>query len=546
MRRHTDATKRSTTAALHQDDRCGIALMLVLISVGVVTVASLGFLAAREGSPQVGANAVLGARARAAAETGIDLAEAIMQCSNIDWRTSTTNGVLVQDFDYGGELVTITVTDLDGNPPTADTEYVAVTANGKSSKMVQGVTADVYTPIVRNAVSVDLSEFAAFGVDEISLNDGSIVRWKQSPRYHYGEPIRLGTNGIKGGSVSLSENSHVAEGKVYVAGTAAETIISDTSSNGVNLQRIDVTNDQALPVFLTPTIDVTGLPNATIWDVNISFGLWSLSQSKVFGSITVTDTAVLKCSVSGLIAHVLGNLKLDNGGTITVGRSMTIVVDGDVTLNHGSSINVENGASLDLFIGGDLSVNNASSLGLAAGDLGRCASAMEGLPTYSDPRRVRILKLRGTASKTWCIDNGSATRSLLYAPNAYVKLNHASFVTGSIMAQNIDIRGGSVLHYDHGLDQRLGYTNPQSHLFSAARTVDSRVSTYAATTGIGTGIYYFQDDGTTFTLLTTPVSDSVLTGPDLSAVSPRERVVYRRLKMLRNQSGITPSAASFQ
>ncbi|MBL1216868.1 MAG: hypothetical protein D8M59_05170 [Planctomycetes bacterium] len=523
----------SLAAARPTSHRPGIALMLVLISVGVVTVASIGFLAASGNAPEIGSNAVLGARARAAADTGIDLAEAIMQCSNIDWRSAATDGVLVENFDYGGETITITVTDLDGNLPAADCEYVTVTANGKSNKMVQGVMADVYTPQQVNAVGVDMREFAVFVRDWLKVTDSAILRWQASPRFRFREPIRIGTNSLSGGNVALSGNTCLVDTSLYVMGVAPKTILADNSAGDTKLQRVDMTADQPLPLFLSPAVDVSGLPPAIMYKTNIASGTWYLSASKMFESITVTDTANLKPANAGMTAYILRDLKLDNGGRITIDHDMTIVVEGDVSLDHESHILVENGARLDLHVGGNFDVNHGSSIGLSATEITACGNPYTGLKTYSDPRHVRVLKLRGSTAKPWVLDNNSAMRGIMYGAEAKVKLDHMSFIAGCIIALEADIMGDSVLHYDHALDDRIGYTNPNSLLFSSTQVLDSRIGGYASKAGIGTGTYYVAVDGSTVTISKTPSATDVLSGPDLSTPAPRKREVKRRLKMMK-------------
>ncbi|MBL1218980.1 MAG: hypothetical protein D8M59_15985 [Planctomycetes bacterium] len=504
--------------------------MLVLISVGIVSVVSLGLLMAQEGAPEVGSNAVLAARARCASDTGIDLAEAILECSNINWRTCTTDGVLVQDFDYGGETVTIRITDLEGNVPTADCEYATVKASGHAENMVQGTYAEMYTPAEENAVAVDFSEFAVFATEGMNLDSGSIVRWKKSPRYKLREPLRIGTNATASAGVTTFGDSCLVDTILYVRGDASESILSDTSQAGVAVQRNDVTNDQDLPTFKSPSVDCSSLEKAISWNTNISFGTWYLTASKRFNSMIITGTAVLKPFEADLTAQILHDLTLDAGGRILIDHDMILVVDGDLSITRGSAIEVTNGAHLKLHVKGNVLVDDASALGIDVAALAEMNSPAQGLQSYLDPAEVKIYKARSSPASTWTITGSSGVRGMLYAPSASIQVDQSSVVAGCVFGSQVTISNGSYVHYDHSLDRRCGYTNPNSLHFSSAKTLDSRLLSYASSSGVGNGIYYVTIDGSKLTISSTPPGEN-LSGPDLSTPSPRGREVRRRLKI---------------
>ena len=75
-------------------DRRGIALMLVMIAVLVVGGMSVAYFGSRDNSIAISKNVSSASRARIAAESGLDLAIAILE-TNADWRNNHVNGIIL-------------------------------------------------------------------------------------------------------------------------------------------------------------------------------------------------------------------------------------------------------------------------------------------------------------------------------------------------------------------------------------------------------------------------------------------------------------------
>lgn len=445
--------------------RRGIAMLLVIICVGVVTVISLGFLSARSNAPDIGANAINGMKARYVAETGIDIGTAIMECSDIDWRTAHTNGVLINNYSYAGSSITVVVSDLDGNPPTATTQYAVLSANGSSENLVKVVESDIYAPLNNGDVDVDLSEFAIFGNNEISIDNSTLCRWDLSPNAPLREPVRIGINGKRDSSVMTSGTSELIHTNLYKRQNAANTIYSDTSSPANDVKIIDMTKSKDVQMPHAPDPNTTGLVRAYSYDTNISFGTWSLSGSKYFNSVTVRGTAVLQPSVDNLRMLVLHDLYIRDSGTLIVNRNMDVIVQGDVFLYAGGSIQVQNNARFRLFIQGNLFMNNGF-LGISPDMVNDTNNPSLGLTDYHDPEKCLIYQVSSAVNPSWLIQNNSFICGLVYTPAATLNISSTA-IMGAVTGNVVNLSNGSYLFYDPTLDQRIGYTNPDSMLFEA-------------------------------------------------------------------------------
>jgi len=108
-------------------NRRGIALMLVMVAILVTGTMAVAYFGSRDNSIAISSNVEASARARAVAESGLDLAIAILE-TNSDWRTQHTDGVILDSFAFGGGEITLTVYDSETDlPPTETTNKVSIT-----------------------------------------------------------------------------------------------------------------------------------------------------------------------------------------------------------------------------------------------------------------------------------------------------------------------------------------------------------------------------------------------------------------------------------
>ncbi len=522
--------------------RRGIAAMLVIGALAVVTVVTTAYVAQKSDAPALARNAENAVRARFVAETGVDLGVAIMQCEDIDWRTCHTDGVLVQDYDFGGGTLTITVSDLDGNPPDAYTEHVILSCDGDSGGLVQQVEAEAYAPRETKEVDIDLSEFALFAGDDIDLRSGTVMRWKLAPDVRLSEPIRLGTNATEDSSVELDGSSNVVDGLLYVQEDASDSVMRNASAL-TPIREMNVTGNDPIPFPMPPAIDISGLPKADYFECSMVGGNWWVNESKVFNNVSGSGGARLYFSKDNTVMVILGDLTM-NRAAIRIDRPVDIVVGDDLSMAD-SAIYVTGEGRLRLWVNGNIDVN-ASLLGPHDSNLIDGHTPAGALSAYYDPEAVQIYRyydgnagllsatllqltygltanlsiLSPQSGSTWNFDNNSVVAGRLYAPGQNILFNGAALY-GCAAATNIELSNGAFVHYDHALDLRLGYTNPESALYEAEGDLADDV--VAAITDLS--------DSTILAVNTITGGDVALISPDPPStpiVSPRTRKVYSK------------------
>ncbi|MCI0676633.1 MAG: hypothetical protein L0Y42_12770, partial [Phycisphaerales bacterium] len=204
----------------------GVAMLLVLVSLMMATILTAAYVASRDNSATIGANVANSATARWVADSGLDVGLTILQ-TKANWRQEHDGGTLVRDFPVMGGTLNIDVIDVEtGIPPDANTENVRLTARGLLDGVEQSASAIAYVP-VDTSVDVDLSEFALFATQGITLTDDALItRWPMAPQTTLGRPISLGTRATNAFSVSVDGNAAVIDGRAFYPITASSSIIA--------------------------------------------------------------------------------------------------------------------------------------------------------------------------------------------------------------------------------------------------------------------------------------------------------------------------------
>lgn len=457
--------------------RHGLAAMITLVAVSVVTIGSVAYLAARASAPDASGSVAQAAAARANAETGIELATAIMKIPDVDWRTKHIGGVLVDAYDYGGGSLTVTVEDPDGNPPTASTEYVTVTASGEYDGIVQMAEAKIYAPVVDKQIDVDLSEFAVFTTGTIIVSDSTVARWEASTWAEEKLPIYLGTNSIASGCVKIQTDASICDARIALRGDASSLAISDTSGSLLRVSKYVVTNNQALPVPAASTPTTTGLTALSPTNVDLSGGGTSTRTGKLrASSLSMSNGSILRIGGSPGVFAVTGNVTLDSSSRIEVDGTTDLVIGGNLTVSNGAGIFVNDGATVRVFVVGSVTVDNGR-MGWPTDWASATNSELLRGRSYFNPQRFALYRYPGSASGTsWTIRNTSPVCGIVYAPSTNVGLNTASRVFGHIVASQVTIQSESAVMYDPALNTNRGYTNPDTVLYSADKTLDSTIT----------------------------------------------------------------------
>jgi len=481
-KQHDDTTiagentmNHSSVPTISKTAHRGVALMLVVIAVAAVTVVSLGYLAARSTDPNVGANVESGAKARAVAESGVDLITAMMECDTYDWRTVHTDGILLEDFNLDNGTVSIAICDSEGNPPTSETQYAMLMAKGNIDGMAQYVGAAVYAQIGYDSVDIDLSEFSTFASDYIIVEDGVITVWSQSPLAKHVKTVRLGTNRTGFNSVIVSGTSNIQNANLYVSGNANKNVLSVGGDGDVDITRVNVTDNTSLPIPDPPSPDIEGLFDSDQWDAKIESETLLLSKPLRFNSIEIGAEGIVQPEISDLRVLILGTLYIHDGGRFIVDKNMDLIVMGDLAVTSLSGLYVENDARLRLFVGGNMLIDEAA-LGINPDLVVDWDNPRAGLDSYQYPGSCAVYRHPDTRSKIIKLDHGGRACAVFYLPNTSFSMKNESVLYGVASAKNIGVQSHSIIMHDPMLDPRTGYTNEESLIYSAQRTLEGAIT----------------------------------------------------------------------
>lgn len=490
--RHRLATLLFPGAPERPDCR-GTAMLLVIVGVTAATIIGAAYLASIDNAPQISDNMNSGIKARYIADSGADLAAAIMECETFDWRTAHSNGVLVDNFSIGGGSVTITVKDLAGGNPDSTCEYPVVVTEGAAGRMKQLVGMQLHTPrndIIADTVDVDLSEFAAFGAASIDVVSGWIARWPASPMSHIGLPVKVGTNATTAGALRIANSSSAPDAIGYVMSTAAAGTITDAVNGPAPIRRENFSTNETVLLPAPPPVNFSNIlwgsptgPNLTS-DTNIN-----LTGDRRYYSF-VARRSIVNLDLGGATrtVGVSGTMTVENGAVLRVNNGhLNLVVQGLFGVYQGSAIELGPGGSISIYAGGAVSIQN-SVVGLPASVAAATRDARVGLSEYYDPSRCTLYCIKSINSvdlnlldgdnaaawvwsdntvKSWLIYDRSYVCGRIYAhTKTSLSIDTLAAVFGSVTATNIVLGNGGAIYYDHCLDDRTGYTNPDSALYA--------------------------------------------------------------------------------
>ncbi|MFT4592552.1 MAG: Tfp pilus assembly protein PilX [Phycisphaerales bacterium] len=409
-------------------DRRGIALMLVMIAVLVVGGMSVAYFGSRDNSIAISKNVSSASRARIAAESGLDLAIAILE-SNADWRNNHVNGVILSDYPLAGSNITITVLDNETSlPPTASTLEVDITIASTVDGKTQITQATATITPNEDEFDVDYSEYAVFAQNHISISDAaSIQNWSASPSYS-NAPLQVGTLSTQPMAVQFNTIRSTSNVELH----AYEYASSMLSTSAVLREQFK----DELPFYDPPAPPSSGqklsLDNRTS---NIN-----QRSSSRFNSATVMDAGTYSVEA----------LSLQQSNTIIIKGEVTLHVEDNLSLQNATIILSEE-ASLTLHVGGRVNITS-SYIG----------NENKSINSWMDPSRVTIY---GHGSNTWKITGTSILKAELYAPDCEIQLRGASTICGRIAGEEVQVNGTARVLYDQSLDHG-GFAEAEGMLYN--------------------------------------------------------------------------------
>jgi hypothetical protein len=496
----------------------GAALMLALFAMMVVGTTTLSYVASRETSSSIAANAQLAADARTLASSGMSIAKGILRSSETIWRRNHVGGVLLNNYSLDGGTVTVRLVDIvkranpanGGNifPDDATTE-VEVTVSSTRGGATWSSVANMSIP------SVVKGEYAIFA-NKIMIVDGSnnfIGRWPNAPMSAQKLRVNIGTQAdlaflsniypwfgsgvwLQGGcrfesEVAGSTPSDADSMKatwIYYPYSATGLIVQGATASSVAAKRMD-------PLDSIRMVNPPAPPS-----VGGTYSNYTNNYILPGGSYSLNSFRVRAVFLPQLFTK---NFEVRQGATVTLNtgtyevygswilRDSRIIINGDVkfVINpnlaltgldwQNSSVEINPNSTLEIYNGYSMDVRNCwigprkqyicNSVAIdgdphkknwfAQFTSNDCYPVAPNSPQYMEPWRVRVYPMRQFLSSffLWDIRDTSIVGSL-FLPTNPIRLFGRTQVYGRVAANHLLIYDTASFFYDHALDLVTGFT----------------------------------------------------------------------------------------
>jgi hypothetical protein len=438
------------------------------------SILTIAYLASRDNSAIIGENVASAATARWAADSGVDLGLALLE-TEADWRT-LNNGVLADDFALGDGTFDITVVDLEtGAPPTSRTEYIELTSRAMVNGVEQVSKISAYVPSpAQRGVDVDLSEFAVFGADSIQLSgDATVTRWPRSPLSVLGQPIAIGTQSTSAGSITLSNNGAIVDGKAFVSPTASSAAISTSNGRAPEVFELPARVPMPAPPATgeKDPADLTAVEKLLHLTMDIVGGLGIINTSTRVADGRLSGGAVR--TLRGPITYTSNDdLEMSNAKILVEGTVKMVIFDDLIMQN--ASIELRPGARLLLFVGDAVSMQD-SYIGDQRSNALRDNT---GMATPMNPERIKMFRVpQYTSAANWVMSSNSVMKGSVYARNTRYEIKDQSALYGRVAAQEVRMSEQAAVFYEPALNRKSGYTDLESPMYNEDGTLKDEFRT---------------------------------------------------------------------
>ena len=372
---------------LHSKDR-GSAMPLALVAVMILLAVGVGLLSLGYNSRIFSIRTASDITARCAADSGLTKAlfEMNEQLKVKPWNDSTLPLEKEISLPNCDAVYSYTV--------TSDSGGYILESTGKCGQAERTVSCNlkVQGPF----------EAAIFTKGLLNLNDSAVVDW-----YNYDKndsSLKVGTNSIAPGSVTL-HGSALVKGDVAVgAGGDTETAISVASGSVIEGQTSALTEKvELLPVTVPEWLE--SLP----------------SGGTIQGDTTINNSAKYS------------DINLQNNKKIVISGDVTLYITGDLILGNSAELQIEDDSSLVLYLGGDLEGKNSSTIN-------------------NETKDTKSLQIFGLDScELMQFKNSSDFYGVIYAPDTDVVMNNSATVYGAAVSKTYDMKNSGVFMYDASL-----------------------------------------------------------------------------------------------
>ncbi len=409
----------------------GIALLLVMIALVVGTTLSTGFILTQGTSIGIARNQRDYDSARSVAESGIDMCVWMIKTQS-SWRTIMNPGAWISNLSIGNGKVSVTATDS-GNNSTFSADYTHAvllssvgTVNGRTYTISATVTPSAGgTPFGGGGFIRQNTQLQTFAqVDSYNSGNGPYSTSK-------GQNAIIATASNNNGSLNMALGS-VFYGS-YIGGPSGilaqllnllNALLTPPSSVSV------ATFSRNLGTIVPP--NTNGFTNGLTFSKTTSFS--SATSNVYYTSFSISGSGtVVTFPLSSQVVHVTGNVNIGSNSTLKVpnGGNLVMIVDGNFT--NSGTIDLSTSGTLTLYVNGNVTISSGSNIN------------PNGVPSS--------LLVIGTNNSSGNITVSGSVNVVggVYAPNATVDLQSNSQWYGSIIAQQLTLETGAMLHMDDAL-----------------------------------------------------------------------------------------------
>lgn len=445
--------------------RRGVAMMLVVVALAVGTVIAAAALTSNDNSSTIGQNTIDSSKAKWSARAASDIVVAAMQ-TETNWASIMSGDKLIENWDVGGTVVDVRVTDLEGNPATFDDREVLITIEtdgGSITEKVETQVSRAVETVFGTEIDTSLGEFGIYTTDELMTDaTSSVCVWGKSPEAKLRPEVKIGTDASSSGGLKINSSTRLKGCHIYVNDSASSSLRSAVNASIFAGGRVVPDVIPVLPILLDDyelTMPIIGGDRAYSSGVRIFPGNGYYNDVAIYSGATLI--------VDGAISPRMGfdDFVVAGGGTVRIRGDVRMVIKDDLIV-HGGSIELEDGATLTLFIGDDFDIDYGA-VGVPH-QTDTPVRSLDDLKEYHEPGRVRIYQFDkydgGKDSSTWQFDNGSLVMGAIHARNGSILMQNGTTLVGRVTAKWFRLED-SRLFYDPALDNRMGFTDAKSPIW---------------------------------------------------------------------------------
>lgn len=498
--------------------RRGLAMLLAIFSMVVVGTTTIAYVASRDTSLLVAANAQVAADARTLASGGMELANHLLRDGDSSWRTNHTNGRLLDNYSLDGGTVTIDLVDVVrrnagvANPvPIATTTEVEVTVTSARNGTTWQSTAQTSIP------SSIKSEYAIFAnkIMGVTGSNNFIGRWPHAPMSANNYRVNIGSQALmatwnaalpwmgsgvwlQGGAnfeavvagANPSDPDSMKSTWIYYPNTASDFLVQGTNASMVAAKRMEPEDSVQMTTAPTPPTVSAGYTSYTTtqslsaqtrtynpFRIRAAF-LWQTNPRH----FDVRNNSVVTLNAGTYEiwgSWILRNSRIIINGDVKVVVNPSLIAtgldwrDSSIELNTNANLEIYNGSSMDMrncWVGSRYICTTEPNAAYQDGDPHKkaffsaftptnCHPSAPSSPLYIQPWRIRFYPVPSllAAFYLWDIRDSSVVGSI-YLPSNPVRFLGASKVYGRVACNHLFIEDTSSFYYDHALDEISGLT----------------------------------------------------------------------------------------